>query len=377
MKKRTLVVVVVVVLAGAGIVAATRGGLWPEGAIAQAPRQNAPRVVAVEVATADTKAVPVRIEALGSVTPIASVAVKPRIDSEIVGVHFDDGAMVRQGDVLFTLDSRALEAQIKQVQGVLEGAKANLEQAERDVARYTELIAKNATTQVTLNNARTQVNIWRSTVYSNTGQLENLNIQLGYCTIRAPISGRASMAAVKVGNLVRQADPAPLATVIQTAPVYVTFSMPQGELPNLRQALADKTATIVAAIPGESRRANGEVTMIENSVDAPTGTVPVRATMPNADELLWPGTLVTVQLTLRTEEGITVPATAVQLSQAGAFVFVVKDDVASVRPVQVERTVDGVSVIEAGLAPGDVVVTDGQLLLSNGTRVTQRKKVSS
>jgi RND family efflux transporter MFP subunit len=377
MKKRTLLAGVVVVLAAAGVVAATRGGLWPEGAIAQAPRQNAPRVVAVEVATAATKAVPVRIEALGSVTPIASVAVKPRIDSEIVGVHFDDGAMVRQGDVLFTLDSRALEAQIKQVQGVLEGAKANLEQAERDVARYTELLAKNATTQVTLNNARTQVNIWRSTVYSNTGQLENLNIQLGYCTIRAQISGRASMAAVKVGNFVRQADVAPLATLIQTAPVYVTFAVSQSELPDLRQALTDRTATIVAMIPGESRRASGEVTMIENSVDAPTGTVPVRATMPNADELLWPGTLVSVQLTLRTEDGLTVPATAVQLSQAGAFVFVVKDDVASVRPVQVERTVDGVSVIEAGLAPGDVVVTDGQLLLSNGTRVTQRKKVSS
>ena len=377
MKKRTLLAGVVVVLAAAGVVAATRGGLWPEGAIAQAPRQNAPRVVAVEVATAATKAVPVRIEALGSVTPIASVAVKPRIDSEIVGVHFDDGAMVRQGDVLFTLDSRALEAQIKQVQGVLEGAKANLEQAERDVARYTELLAKNATTQVTLNNARTQVNIWRSTVYSNTGQLENLNIQLGYCTIRAQISGRASMAAVKVGNFVRQADVAPLATLIQTAPVYVTFSVSQSELPDLRQALTDKTATIVAMIPGESRRASGEVTMIENSVDAPTGTVPVRATMPNADELLWPGTLVSVELTLRTEEGLTVPASAVQLSQAGAFVFVVKDDVASVRPIQVERTVDGVSVVKAGLAPGDVVVTDGQLLLSNGTRVTQRKKVSS
>jgi RND family efflux transporter MFP subunit len=377
MKKRTLVVGLGLVLAAAGIVAATRGTLWPEGAIAQAPRPTAPRVVSVEVAAAATKAVPVRMEALGSVTPIASVAIKPRIDSEIVGVHFEDGAIVRQGDVLFTLDSRAIEAQIKQVQGVLEGAKANLEQAERDVARYTELIAKNATTQVTLNNARTQVNIWRSTVYSNTGQLENLNIQLGYCTIRAPISGRASMAAVKVGNFVRQADLTPLATVIQTAPVYVTFSVPQNDLPELRQALANKTATIVAIIPGESRRASGEVTMIENSVDAPTGTVPVRATMPNADELLWPGTLVNVQLTLRTEEGVTVPATAVQLSQAGAFVFVVKDDVASVRPVQVERTVDGDSVIEAGLAPGDVVVTDGQLLLSNGTRVTQRKKVSS
>src|SRR5215831_14159870 len=175
--------------------------------------------------------VPVRVEALGSVTPIASVALKPRIDSEIVGVHFRDGAMVQKGELLFTLDSRAIEAQIRQVQGMLEGAKANLEQADRDVARYTELIAKNATTQVTLNNARTQQNIYRASVESNTGQLENLNIQLSYCTIRAPISGRASMAAVKIGNFVRQADLTPLATIIQTAPIYVTFALPQGYLP--------------------------------------------------------------------------------------------------------------------------------------------------
>jgi membrane fusion protein, multidrug efflux system len=388
MKKRTLVCgALVVLVAAGGVFAATRGGLWPGwswsgwswsgGAVAQAPRANAPRAVPVEVATAIKKTVPVRIEALGSVTPIASVAIKSRIDTEIVGVHFSDGAMVREGEVLFTLDSRAIEAQIKQQQGLLEGAKANLEQAERDVARYTELLAKNATTQVTLNNARTQVNIWRSSVYSGTGQLENLNIQLGYCTIRAPITGRASMATVKVGNFVRQADSAPLATIIQTAPVYVTFAVPQGYLPDLRQAVSNETATIEAIIPGDPRRASGQVTMIENSVDAPTGTVPVRATMPNTDELLWPGTLVTVQLTLRTVEAVTVPATALQLSQAGTFVFVVTSDVASVRPVKVERTVDGEAVIEAGLAQGDVVVIDGQLLLSNGMRVTQRKKVSS
>jgi multidrug efflux system membrane fusion protein len=388
MKKRTLVCgALVVLVAAGGVFAATRGGLWSGwswsgwswsgGAVAQAPRANAPRAVPVEVATAIKKTVPVRIEALGSVTPIASVAIKSRIDTEIVGVHFSDGAMVREGEVLFTLDSRAIEAQIKQQQGLLEGAKANLEQAERDVARYTELLAKNATTQVTLNNARTQVNIWRSSVYSGTGQLENLNIQLGFCTIRAPITGRASMATVKVGNFVRQADSAPLATIIQTAPVYVTFAVPQGYLPDLRQAVSNETATIEAIIPGDPRRASGQVTMIENSVDAPTGTVPVRATMPNTDELLWPGTLVTVQLTLRTVEAVTVPATALQLSQAGTFVFVVTNDVASVRPVKVERTVDGEAVIESGLTQGDVVVIDGQLLLSNGMRVTQRKKVSS
>ena len=145
----------------------------------------------------------------------------------------------------------------------------------------------------------TQVNIWRASVDSNTGQLENLNVQLSYCTIRAPIAGRVSMAQVKVGNFVRQADLAPLATIIQTAPVYVTFALPQRSLPELRQALADETATIEAIIPGDTRRADGQVTMIENTVDAPTGTVPVRATMPNADELLWPGTLVNTQLTLR------------------------------------------------------------------------------
>jgi RND family efflux transporter MFP subunit len=373
MKKRTLVLGVVAVLAAAGIVAATRGGLWSGGAVAQAPRQNAPRAVPVETAIAAKKTVPVRIEALGSVTPIANVAVKARVDSEIVGVHFRDGAMVQKGDLLFTLDSRAIEAQIRQVQGVLDGAKANLEQAERDVARYTELIAKSATTQVTLNNARTQVNIYRASVDSNTGQLENLNIQLSYCSIRAPISGRASMAAVKVGNFVRQADLAPLATIIQVAPIYVTFSLPQGYLPDLRQALANESATIDAAIPGDPRRANGQVTMIENSVDAPTGTVPVRATMPNKDELLWPGTLVTVQLTFRQEDGVTVPSTAVQVSQTGPYVFVVNDNVANVQPITVARVMGGESVIASGLKGGEIVVTNGQLLLSNGTKVAPRE----
>src|SRR5262249_51920603 len=162
---------------------------------------------------------------------------------------------------------------------------ANLEQAERDVTRYTELIGKGATTLVTLQNARTQVNIWRAAVESNTAQMENLKIQIGYCTIRAPITGRASMAVGKVGNQVRQSDAAPLATIIQIAPIYVSFNLPQIHLPHLRQALAGETASIEAVIPGDPRRPSGQVTMVENAVDAPTGTVPVRATMPNKDEL--------------------------------------------------------------------------------------------
>jgi multidrug efflux system membrane fusion protein len=372
MKKRMVFAGAVVVLVAAGCaIAATRSGLWSGGAVAQAPRQNASRAVPVEIVTATRKVVPVRIEVLGTVTPIASVAVKSRVDSEVTGVHFRDGAMVREGDLLFTLDSRTLEAQVRQVEGLLAGARANLEQAERDVARYTELLAKNATTVVTLQNARTQTNIFRASVDSNTAQLENLNVQLSYCKIRAPITGRASMAAVKVGNFVRAGD-STLATLIQTFPVYVTFALPQGYLPDLRQALANESATIEAIIPGDPRRASGQVTMIENSVDAPTGTVPVRATMPNTDELLWPGTLVQVRLTFRQEEAVTVPSTAVQVSQTGPYVFVVNNDIATVRPVQVARVLDSESVLASGLEGGETVVTNGQLLLSNGTKVAAR-----
>jgi len=374
MRKRTIILGAAALLGAAGIVVVMRSGLWTEGAVAQAPRLAVPRAVAVEVTAAEKKAVPVRIDALGAVTPIASVAVKPRVDSEITGVHFRDGAMVHAGDLLFTLDARAIEAQAKQVEGMLAGAKANLEQAERDVTRYTDLLAKSATTVVTLQNARTQVNIWRASVDSNTAQIENLRIQIDYCTIRATITGRASMAAVKVGNFVRQADTAPLATIIQTAPVYVTFNLPQAYLPDLRQALLNETASIEAVIPGDARRAGGQVTMIENSIDMPTGTVPVRATMPNRDELLWPGTLVTVQMTFREEQAVTVPTAAVQVSQTGSYVFVVKDGIASVAPVTVARVFGSESVISSGLAGGETVVTNGQLLLSDGTRVAVRER---
>lgn len=341
--------------------------------MAQAPRANAPQAVPVEVQAVAKKTVPVRIEVLGSVTPIASVAIKPRVDTEIIEVHFRDGAMVKRGDLLFTLDSRTIEAQAKQIEGQLASAKANLEQAERDVARYTDLVAKSATTIVTLQNAKTQVNIWRAAVNSNTAQLENLRIQIDYCSIRSPIGGRASMAAVKVGNVVRQADTTPLATIIQMAPVYVTFALPQVYLPDLRQALANESATVQANIPGDPRHAPGQVTMIENSVDVPTGTVPVRATMPNTDELLWPGTLVTVELTFRSEEAVTVPSTAVQVSQSGTYVFVVRDGAAYVQPVKVERVVGGKSVLSGALKGGEVAVTNGQLLLQNGTKVSVRE----
>jgi multidrug efflux system membrane fusion protein len=372
MKKRTLVLCVAAVVAVTGAVLATRS-LWsPQGAVAQAPR--APRSVSVEVATAVKKKMPVRLDALGTVTPISNVAVKARLDSEIVGVHFRDGAMVRKGEILFTLDGRQIEAEIKRVEAVIAGAEAQLEQASRDVARYTELVARNATTLVTLNNAQTQVNISRALADSNKATLENLKVQLSFCTIRASITGRASMANVKVGNFVRQADLTPLATIIQISPIYVTFTVPQRSLQDIRQAIAEETATVEAFMPGATKPATGQVSMYENTVDTSTGMATVRATMPNTDEVLWPGTLVTTQLTLRIEDAVVVPAPAVQVSQTGSFVFVVKDGVAKVQPVTVDRQVGFETVISSGLESGETVVTDGHLLLTNGARVTVRER---
>ena len=371
MKKRTMVVGAVAGLALAGLGAFLWNGSASQKAAAQAPRAEG-RVVPVGVAKAVKQSVPIRLEALGTVTTIASVAIKPRLDSEIVAVKFEDGARVKQGDVLFVLDSRTIESEIKRVEAVITGAEAQFEQATRDVQRYAELVAKNATTQVTLNNAQTQVNVFRALADSNKATLQGLKVQLSYSTIRAPISGRISTANVKVGNIVRQADIASLATINQVAPIYVSFTVPQRSLPDVREAIAAETASLVAVIPGSDARASGQVTMVENTVDPATGMVTIRATMPNDKEILWPGTLVNTALTLRSEERVTVPATALQLSQSGSFVFVVKNNAATVRSVKVERTVDGISVIESGLEEGDVVVIDGQLLLSNGTRVTVR-----
>lgn len=373
MNRRILLIGATTAVALAVGFVAVRGVWTPQGAVAQAPKAKGQRAVAVDVAQASKKQVPVRIDLLGNVTPIASVAVKPRIDSEIIEVHFRDGAIVRKGDMLFTLDHRAIDAQIRQTQGILNGAKAQLEQATRDVERYDALVAKNATTMVTLNNAKTQVNIFTAAVESNTAQLELLRVQRDYTFIRAPITGRVSMANVKVGNYARQADPIPLATIIQVAPVYVTFALPQRYLPELRQAIRNETAVIQAAIPGDGRSSSGQVTMIENSIDAATGTVPVRATMPNTDELLWPGTLVQVRLIMREEEAVVVPSAAIQVAQAGPFVFVVKKGVATVQPVKIARVLEADTVIESGLDGSETVVTEGQLRLTNGSRVAPRQ----
>lgn len=343
----------------------------------EATTQKSPRgerAVAVMTATAERRSVPVEVEAIGTVTPIASVALKSRLETTITAVHFEDGAKVNKGDVLFTLDARQIDAQIAQAEGNLAKSKSSLVGAERDVRRYSELIGKGATTQVNLDNATTQADVLRATIEADQAALDNLKVQKTYTVIRAPISGRISAAAVKVGNFVRPADTAPLATINQLAPIYVAFSVPQRVLSDLRAAMAVSASEVVATMPGDSKPERGTVAMIENTVDTATGMVAVRAVMDNAEERLWPGALVPTRLIVRHEEAVVVPSEAVQRSQSGDFIFLVKDGKAQVQPVKVTRTFEGRSVLASGLSGGEEVVVDGQLLLSDGTRVAPRER---
>lgn len=379
MKKRTLLILAVVVAGAAAAGYATRSSWMNIGNAAKAQAQGparSGRTVAVQVASAQRKQIPMEVDAIGTVSPIASVALKSRIETTIVEVQFQDGARVKEGDILFVLDARQIEAQIAQAEGTLARDRAQLAGAERDFKRYSELIGKGATTQLNVDNSQTQMDALRGTVQADEFQLENLKVQKSYTVIRAPISGRISAANVKVGNFVRPADIAPLATINQIAPIYVTLGVPQRVLPDLQDAVKSGVASVIAAMPGdkEKRSETGKVAMVENTVDVATGMVTVRAIMDNPNETLWPGTLVNTKLNVRTEDAVVVPSVAIQRSQTGTFVFVIKDGKAAVQPVTVSRTAQGLSVIEKGLSGGEVVVTDGQMQLSNGTAVDIRER---
>jgi RND family efflux transporter MFP subunit len=370
MKKRNLILFAGMIGIAAVAAYATRTSWMGGGASAQGPQRA--RVVSVELAKAERKLVPVDVDAIGMVTPISSVALKSRLETTIVSVHFEDGAKVNEGDLLFTLDARQIDAQIEQAEGMLAKDQAQLEGAQRDVRRYNELIGKGATTQVSLDNAKTAADILIGTIKADQSALDNLKVQKSYTLIRAPFTGRISAANVKVGNFVRPADTAPLAVINQMAPVYVAFAIPQRVLVDLREAMAKGGSGVTATIPGHTRSETGKVAMVDNTVDATTGMVTVRGIMNNENETLWPGTLVATKLVIRTEDTVVVPTVAVQRSQNGNYVFLVKGGVAKVQPVKVDRTFQGTSVISEGLSGDESVVVDGQLLLSDGSRVEPR-----
>jgi RND family efflux transporter MFP subunit len=356
-----------------GAIALAGLAAWWAGSSSPATAQKkgaGARAVSVFVGKAIRKDMPYRVEAIGTVQPVISVTVRSRVDSQVDKVHFEDGATVKAGDLLVTLDSRGIDAQILQAEATLARDRAQLEKAQRDVERIQGLFERNTLGAVQLADARTNAEVLKATVAQDEAQIQSLRVLRSYYDIHSPISGRVGMAGARAGTIVRAAaDTAtPLATVNQMSPTYVAFGMPERLIPDLRAA-GDK-ATVDAALANEVTVAGGKVAFIDNTVDPQTGTIMVRASFENKDERLWPGTLASVRVTLRVDSNVvTVPTEAVQNGQRGAFVFVVENGVAKVRQVTVSRTLGGESLIASGLSGDETVVTDGQLSLRDGIRV--------
>lgn len=333
-----------------------------------------PALVVLDQATRTE--VPVVHDAVGTVQPMAVVALKSRVDAQVQEIMVPDGAVVKAGDLLAKLDSRQIEAQIKQAEASLARNKTVLEQAIRDVARFDELVARNAGTRVNLDNARTQVAAARASILGDEAQIENLTVQLGFYSIRAPISGRIGTVNVKAGNIIRAGDnnaTGTLATIVQTAPIYVVFSAPQRLLADYRAALRGKDAFVDATPQGSKTPVRGRIAFIDNTIDPATGTVAVRAEFENVDDSLWPGQLCNLRVVLRTEKDIvSVPRAATQSGQTGNYVYVIDNGVARVRPVKVARTQDGRDIISEGLKGGESIVVEGALGLFNGARIETR-----
>ncbi len=362
------------------VVLAGTGGVLYQSWIAPARSQGAPQQqrqsagVPVVVTAAEQRAMPVRIDTIGTVQTIAMVSVKSRIDGYIDRVLIHDGQYVKQGDVMFQLDARAATAQVLQAEAQLAHDKAQLENAKRNVGRDTPLVGKDFMSKQQFDADQTTADALVASAAADQAMIDNNKALLSYDTITAPIDGRVGAIAIKAGNSIKSND-VPLATINQVKPIYVQFNLPQGELPALRAAMRVGTVGVNAKPAGDpGPPLAGTVTFFDNAVDTTSGTIAVRATFANDDERLWPGQFVNVSVTTRTDPtAIVVPPAAVQLGQDGDYVFVVKpDNTAEIRAVTVSRTVDGESVIEKGLAAGEQVVVDGTMRLSNGTHVDVR-----
>ena len=315
---------------------------------------------------------PVLINEIGTVEPLATVAVKSRVDGLIVQVGFTEGDYVQAGDVLFKLDDRTARAQLAQAEANLARDKAQLADAARILARNEALAARGFAARATLDTARATVAGLEAAASADVAQIDNLRAQLDYTIIRAPISGRTGAQAFKMGANVKANDTTPLVIINQTRPISVLFSVPQTELAELRAAQAKRSLPVTVTVRGSRRvSAQGSLTFIDNAVDQATGTIALKATIANQDEALWPGQFVDVSVLVDTVSGIAaVPSNAVLVGQDGTYVFVIKQDqTVEPRIIEVNRTIDGVAFVTRGLAVGERVVTDNQLRLSPGASV--------
>ena len=344
---------------------------------AEPPRtaQNAAPAVPVLIAPATRKAMPVRLDAIGTVQPIATVAVKSRVDGQIAEVKISDGQAVKTGDVLFILDTRAASAQLMQAEAALAKDRAQLENAKRDVARFKPLTEKEFVSRQQFDTAQTNAAALEATLLADQATVDNFKVQLSYYTIRSPMDGRVGTIGLKTGNAVKAQDTISLVTINQIKPIYASYAVPQRELPGVRAAMSGGTVPVQATVPGDpGPPITGKIFFFDNQIDPTTGTISLKAIFDNVDERLWPGEFVNVSTTLRVDpDAIVVPASAVQVGQTGSFVYVVKaDNTVEFRPVTVSRTINNESVIAKGLNGDERVVTDGQLRLTNGSRVEIR-----
>lgn len=358
---------------GAPASASPAGAAQPPG---RRPRAAPGGAVPVVVATVNPKSLPIMVEAVGTVQAIASVPLRTRVDSQIMKILVEEGALVKEGDLLFQLDDRTLRAQLGQIEAQIRKSQAQLEQARRDSLRAGDLLTKGAGTAVARDSFLTAEKAAAAQLEADEAQRQNVLAQLSYTEIRAPVSGRIGSIPNKVGTTLRTGDQSVagvLATINQVDPIYVVFGVPQIYLPRVREAMAGGGVQ-VNAIVDATRRQPGTVAFIENTVDPATGTVAVKARIANANEALWPGQFVKVEIVLGIESAaLAVPAAAVQLGPQGPYVFVIKEgNVAELRRVETSRTQAGEVVIASGLKAGEQVVTDGHLRLVNGAPVAIR-----
>jgi multidrug efflux system membrane fusion protein len=326
-------------------------------------------VVTAEVARRD---IPVTVHTIGSVQPLKTVAIKSRVDGQIVAVSFREGQMVKAGDPLFTIDPRSFEADVRQAEANLARDHAQLEKAKWDVARYAELTKKDFIPKQQYEQARTTVEALAATIKADQAALDHAKLELSHTSIRAPIQGRTGSVLVNLGNVVKANDPAPLVVINQIQPTYVAFSVSERYLPEIKARMAKGRLGVSASAQGDTREPQlGEVSFVNNAVDAATGTILLKATFPNADERLTTGQSVNVTLTLSMlADAVVVPTQAVQNGPSGPYVYVVKPDMTvEQRPIAAGIAHEGVTVIERGLEAGEQVVTEGQLRLIPGARV--------
>lgn len=332
-------------------------------------RALAAPVTAATVVEAD---MPVILSAPGTVEPLASVAVRPRVDGQIVEVPFREGDLVAEGSVLFRLDDRLVKAQIAQAEANIAKDEASLRDAEATLTRRRALIDKQVVTEASLDQARFAVEGLKASIAAGKALLDSQRTQLDYLTIRAPITGRTGGLSAKLGAQVRAQDATALVTINQTRPILVTFALPQRDLPAVRRALAEKASAQVT-VPGAKRSVvPATIAFIDNQVDKQTGAIALKVLAENAEEVLWPGQAVEVALTVEVRPHmLSAPAGAVLPSQKGMMAWVIgPDNKVEPRVVAVEGIVGQNVFLGGGVALGDRVVTDGQIRLAPGMAVT-------